>query len=195
MWEEWKAASWLSILCHFHGLLWNACSKSGLPEKPVFRDGRFNWRKVRFVPLFNVEIACHTSWGNRDSFLRTTCGQDPTHRSDASESHEPINALFVGIGLENVTGHRENGLLSDHRYVLVIVREFPCAGPNAETYLAVLWRPVRYDDVRPITVQNRNGVIHHRRWDRFTVHGVGCQHEPSTMGATCSLTPLNLNEY
>jgi hypothetical protein len=35
-----KPASWLSrlsIFCHFHGLLWHACSKSEVTENPVFR--------------------------------------------------------------------------------------------------------------------------------------------------------------
>ena len=35
-----KPASWLSILsifCHFHGLLWNACSKSEVAENPVLQ--------------------------------------------------------------------------------------------------------------------------------------------------------------
>ena len=37
MWEGWKAGFWLSMLsifCHFHGLLWNACSKSEVTENP-----------------------------------------------------------------------------------------------------------------------------------------------------------------
>jgi len=32
-----KPASWLSIFCHFHGLLWHACSKSEVTENPVFQ--------------------------------------------------------------------------------------------------------------------------------------------------------------
>src|ERR1700691_2524749 len=45
-----KPASWLSILsifCHFHGLLWNACSKSEVTENPVSWEVR---RRVRDPP-------------------------------------------------------------------------------------------------------------------------------------------------
>jgi hypothetical protein len=54
-----KPASWLSILsifCHFHGLLWNACSKSGVTENPVSRELQIGY-KHQPVSFYSIATA------------------------------------------------------------------------------------------------------------------------------------------